>query len=122
VALTAVGVVGLEALAPWIVPAVFGPAFKAAVAPVRIIMLGAVPQVLYVVLRNVLDAIHAAPLNAVNLFIALVAFGAVLGIGRTADTVPFAVLASSVVLGVLTAWRAHRALTTLPERAPSTSA
>ena len=110
IALTALGVIALELLAPWILPAVFGPAFSAAVLPARIIALGALPQVLYVVLRNVLDAIHAAPLNTVNLFAALVAFGVVLGIGRTENTIPWAVLASSVVLGALTVWRTRRAL------------
>jgi O-antigen/teichoic acid export membrane protein len=122
VALTALGVFGLEALAPWLLPAVFGPAFAAAVVPVRIIVLGAVPYVLYVVLRNVLDAIHAAPLNAVNLFAALAAFGVVLGVGRSADTVAPAVLASSVVLGGLTVWRARRALRALPRGPLSVSA
>lgn len=116
-ALTALGVLALEALAPWLLPAVFGTAFAAAVLPVRIIILGAVPYVLYVVLRNVLDAIHAAPLNAGNLFVALSAFGVVIGIGRSAAAVAPAVLASSVVLGALTAWRAQRALEALPGRA-----
>ena len=118
VALTALGVVGLEALAPWLLPAVFGPAFAAAITPVRIIILGAVPQVLYVVLRNVLDALHAAPLNAANLFVALSAFGVVLGIGRSVDAVAPAVLASSVVLGTLTAWRTRRSLRALSESSP----
>lgn len=117
VVLTALGVIGLEALAPWLLPAVFGPAFAAAVTPVRIIILGAIPHVLYVVLRNVLDAIHAAPLNAANLFVALAAFGAVLGVGRSVDAVAPAVLASSIVLGALTVWRARRSLRALPARA-----
>lgn len=115
VALTTVGVVGLEALAPWLLPAVFGPAFAAAVTPVRIIILGAVPQVLYVVLRNVLDALHAAPLNAANLFVALAAFGGVLGLGRSVDAVAPAVLASSIVLGGLTVWRTRRSLQFIQE-------
>lgn len=115
--LTAIGVLGVELIAPWLLPAVFGPAFAAAVTPARIIIFGAVPHVLYVVLRNVLDAIHAAPLNAVNLSAALAAFGLVLAIGRSGTTVPWAVLASSVVLGVLTVWRTQRALRSLPRTA-----
>lgn len=112
--LTVIGVAGVELLAPWLLPAVFGPSFVAAVLPARIIIIGAVPHVLYIVLRSVLDAIHAAPLNAINLFVALAAFGLVLAIGRTAATVPWAVLASSVVVGALTVWRTRRALLDLP--------
>jgi O-antigen/teichoic acid export membrane protein len=115
--LTAIGVFGVELIAPWLLPAVFGPAFAAAVVPARIIILGAVPHVLYVVLRNVLDAIHAAPLNTLNLFVALAAFGGVLGVGRNVGTVPYAVLASSITLGALTAWRTLHALKSVKGRA-----
>jgi O-antigen/teichoic acid export membrane protein len=108
--LTALGVILIEVLAPWLLPAVFGPEFGAAVGPVRLIVLGAVPYVLYIVLRNVLDAIHAAPLNAVNLVVALGAFGLVLGIGRGSEAVAPAVLVTMTVLGSLTAWRAWRVL------------
>jgi O-antigen/teichoic acid export membrane protein len=111
--LTALGVILLEALAGWLLPFVFGPGFEGAVYPVRIIILGAVPYVMYVVLRNVLDAVRVAPLNAVNLFTALGAFGVVLGIGRSEAVVPWAVLTSTVVLGALTSWRAGRALRAL---------
>lgn len=111
--LTALGVLGVELLAPWLLPAVFGPGFAAAVLPVRVIVIGAVPYVLYVVLRNVLDAIHVAPLNAANLFTALTVFGVLLAIGRNSAIVPLAVLAATTVLGGLTAWRAHRALKAL---------
>jgi O-antigen/teichoic acid export membrane protein len=115
-ALTAVGVLLLEVLASWLLPLVFGAGFAAAVLPVRIIVLGAMPYVAYVVLRNVLDALDTAPLNAANLFAALGAFGIVLGIGRSIGAVPLAVLASEVVLGGLTAWRARRALKALAGR------
>lgn len=116
--LTAVGAIALELLAPWLLPAVFGAGFAEAVAPVRIIVLGAVPYVVYIVLRNVLDAIHAAPLNAGNLVVALLAFGAVVLARPAAATVPYAVLAAMTVLGVLTAWRTSRALRDL-HRAPA---
>ncbi|MFN8650408.1 MAG: oligosaccharide flippase family protein [Gemmatimonadales bacterium] len=108
--MTLVGAALLELLAPWLLPAVFGPDFAAAVMPVRIIVLGAVPYVVYIVLRNVLDAIHAAPLNAANLAVALGAFGAVMLALRSAQAVPYGVLAAMSVLGALTAWRTRRAL------------
>jgi O-antigen/teichoic acid export membrane protein len=116
--MTALGAVGLELLAPWLLPAVFGPAFAAAVTPVRIIVLGAVPYVVYIVLRNVLDAIHAAPLNAGNLTVALVVLGAVILAGPGAAGVPYGVLAAMSVLGLLTWWRTRRALRHLREAAP----
>ncbi len=111
--LTALGAVGLELLAPWLLPAVFGPGFAQAVTPVRIIVLGAVPYVIYIVLRNVLDAIHAAPLNAGNLAVALAVLGLVILARPGASTVPYGVLAAMTVLGLLTVWRTRRALRAL---------
>ncbi|HWA41175.1 MAG TPA: lipopolysaccharide biosynthesis protein [Gemmatimonadales bacterium] len=108
--LTFLGVIAIYLLAPWLIPFIFGAAFSGAVGPIRIMVLGAVPYVAYVVLRNVLDAIHAAPLNAANLAVALLVFGAALGVGRSLEAVPVAAVASMIALGLLTAWRAHRAL------------
>lgn len=100
----------LEVIAPWLLVTVFGPTFVAAVTPVRVVLLGAVPYVCYVVCRNVLDAIHAAPLNAVNLLAALLGLGVVIGTGRTLSSVAPAVVVSMTILGTLTLWRTRNAL------------
>lgn len=109
-ALTLFGVILLELLASWLIPAVFGPDFAGAVAPIRIMALGAVPYVAYIVLRNVLDAIHAAPLNTGNLAVALIAFGVVMLALRSAAGVAPATLAAMSVLGLLTIVSTRRAL------------
>ncbi|HWA15815.1 MAG TPA: lipopolysaccharide biosynthesis protein [Gemmatimonadales bacterium] len=108
--LTLLAVLLLELLASWLIPAVFGPDFAGAVAPVRLMALGAVPYIGYIVLRNVLDAIHAEPLNTWNLAAALVTFGVVLAVGRSEAAVAPATVAAMTVLGVMTIASARRSL------------
>jgi O-antigen/teichoic acid export membrane protein len=115
--LALLGAVAIELFAPaipWALGAEFGPA----IAMVRVMVIGAVPYVAYIVLRNVLDALHTAPLNAKNLIVALVIFvgggllaGNPLGIGGA-----FAV--SLWVLGGLSVLDAERVLQRAA-RAPS---
>lgn len=102
---TLLGTLGLELLAGWGIPFVFGPEFAGAVGPIRIIAVAALPYVAYVILRNVLDAIHAAPLNTANLAIALAVQAGVILLGRGPLSVPIAVAAGLTTLGLLTAWR-----------------
>lgn len=108
--LTALGTVLLLLLGGWAIPFVFGPGFAGAVLPVRIIALGALPYVCYVILRNVLDAIHAAPLNAGNLAAALAVQGGCLLLIPGANGIPIAVVCGMVTLGLLTIWRTTRVI------------
>lgn len=108
--LTLIAVLVLELLASWLIPAVFGPDFVGAVGPVRLMALGAVPYIAYIVLRNVLDAIHTEPLNTWNLAAALLGFGVVLGVGRSEAAVPPATVAAMSVLGFMTIASARRSL------------
>ncbi len=117
VGLTIVGTITLELLAPWALPLVFGPEFAAAVTPIRVIVLGAVPYVCYVILRNVLDAIHAAPLNAGNLAVGLLVQGAFLVLGRAA-MIPVAIAAGMTTLGLMTLWRTVRVVHALTSPHP----
>jgi O-antigen/teichoic acid export membrane protein len=113
VGLAALALVGIELLAGLGVTLYLGPAFVPAVPLVRITVLGAVPYVAYVVLRNILDALHVVPLNAKNLVIALAGFlaGAFLNPSPVGVTASFAV--SLGILGGLTVWDARRAFARL---------
>lgn len=101
---------GIELLAGVGVILYLGKAFASAVPLVRITALGVVPYVLYVVLRNILDALHVVPLNAKNLVITLLGFlaGAFAFPTPTGVTAAFAV--SLGLLGGLTGFDARRAL------------
>lgn len=101
---------GLEALAPAVVTWLLGGQFAPAVPVVRAVALGAIPYVMYVVLRNVLDAVHVRPLNAKNLLLGLGAFLALAGVTRSAAAVSVAFALGLSVLGVLTARDAARLL------------
>ena len=71
VVLAAGGVLVGEVLIPPFIHWYFGPAFVAAIPVFRICLLGAVPYVVYVLMRSILDALDVRPVNAKNLMISL---------------------------------------------------
>jgi O-antigen/teichoic acid export membrane protein len=105
--LTVLFVLGFELLAAPVLRLIVGPDFASAVPAARIIVLAAPVYVIYIVLRNVLDALHVRPLNAKNLAIAVLVFTAVCLIAGGAAAVPWAVFSSLLVLGILSGWDAH---------------
>jgi O-antigen/teichoic acid export membrane protein len=105
--LTAVFVLVVEFLAPFILRVLIGADFTAAVPAVRIVLLAAPAYVVYIVLRNVLDALHIRPLNAKNLGLAVLLFAFISFAWGSAAAVPWAVLASVLLLGALSARDAH---------------
>jgi O-antigen/teichoic acid export membrane protein len=100
----------LEVLAPAVVTWFLGGEFAPAIPVVRAAALGVVPYVMYVVLRNVLDAVHVRPLNAKNLVVGLSVFLVLAGAMRSAGAVPVAFTLGLLALGVLTARDAARLL------------
>ncbi len=105
-----VGVGMVEGLADWLIPTFFGREFRGSVPVIRVMTIGAVPYVGYVVLRNVLDALHTAPLNAKNLVFALALFLTASLLGGSAEGVPVALTLALFALGGLSARDAHRLL------------
>jgi O-antigen/teichoic acid export membrane protein len=106
--LALLGAVAIELFAsaiPWALGAEFVPA----IAMVRIMMIGAVPYVAYIVLRNVLDALHTAPLNAKNLIVALAVFVAGGLLARHPLGIAAAFAVSLWVVGALSVLDAERA-------------
>jgi len=115
-----VGIAGALALgvvvgAPFFIPRLFGPEFVEALPIIRILSIAAVPFVAYIVLRNVLDALHESPLNAKNLMVAL---GVFLLLALSIDSgyrVPIALSAGLVVLGALSVVQVRRELARVGE-------
>ncbi len=102
-ALTTVIVVTLEIAAASLLRAYLGSGFASAVPVIRLVMVGAFPHVLYVILRNVLDAVHVRPYNAKNLLVAVVTFlGATFVPVAPGGSVPLGVVVALFVLGWLT--------------------
>lgn len=100
--LAVVGVTLFAVIARWFIGVYLGPDYLGAAGLARLVMLGAIPYVTYVVLRNALDALKVAPLNARNVIVAL---GVLLAGGvaaRTASQVALALVAALLVLGLTT--------------------
>jgi O-antigen/teichoic acid export membrane protein len=113
-------VLGLEILAAPLLELYLGAQFAPAVPVVRLVMLAAFPHVAYVILRNVLDAVHVRPYNAKNLLLALATFGAVSVAPIAAGAaVPVAVVSGLAILGVLTVRDTLRVLREAALRGPA---
>lgn len=74
ISLTVLIVLVFEVFADPIIKLYLGQEFHKATNIVRYIMLGALPYVVYVVVRNVLDGLYVKPLNTLNLLAALMVF------------------------------------------------
>ncbi|MEO5588527.1 MAG: lipopolysaccharide biosynthesis protein [Gemmatimonadaceae bacterium] len=100
--LATVGVVVGELLIPAFIEWYFGAAFLPAIPIFRACLLGTVPYVVYILMRNVLDALDVKAVNTRNLLIAL---GLVVGLCLVNTSIlwmAFSLVASLLVLGVLT--------------------
>jgi O-antigen/teichoic acid export membrane protein len=99
--LTLLGVALLEVIAPWLVSWDLGLEFRSAAGVVRLVGLGALPYVIYILLRAPIDALSVRAINARNLIVGLGAFGGlVLLIPSTAGIAVSLAIALSVI-GVL---------------------
>ena len=105
--LTLLFVFAFEVLAAPVLRLIVGADFASAVPAARIIVLAAPVYVIYIVLRNVLDALHVRPLNAKNVGIALLVFTVIALVAGSAGAVPWAIFTSLLVLGLLSGWDAH---------------
>ena len=114
VPLLLIGVVLVELLAEPALVAYLGPDFAPGADVLRIVMLGAIPWGVYVLLKSILDARYVAAINARNLAIAFGVFAVaglptvVLSAGTTG--VLFAFVLGLYALGILTVIEARRSL------------
>jgi O-antigen/teichoic acid export membrane protein len=107
---TVVAVAALQATLGWLVPLVMGSSFAAAVPPARWLITGAVPFVLYTLLRDPLDAIAVWPYNTVNVGVALLVVVGLLWFATGWVSPAAAVALGMLVLGVSTLLSWNRAL------------
>lgn len=105
----AVVVIG-EVLIPPFVKWYFGPAFLPAIPVFRMCLLGAIPYVVYVLLRNILDALDVKAVNSRNLIITLVFLLILCFIKPDIMSMSISLLASLTLLGILSLWETQTRL------------
>ncbi len=113
VALGALGVLAILALAHTVVVWYLGPQFEPAVPIVRLLAVGGLPYVLYVLLRTPIDALSVRALNARNLGVGLAAFLAGALLFQSVTGVAASLVGALCLTGVLTlvdTWRLLRDL------------
>jgi len=89
----------LQCLLPFVARLLLGPLAVAGLHDIRYVMLGAVPYVIYLVLRDYFDALTVIPLNTIALTVAILAQVALLSLHWI--SVPVGTAASFFVLGIL---------------------
>jgi O-antigen/teichoic acid export membrane protein len=92
------GVVVIPALVRWY----FGDAFMAAVPIFRVCLMGAVPYVIYVLMRNILDALDVKAVNSRNLIISLIVVVALCLVNSDVTWMAWSLVAALSLLGALT--------------------
>jgi O-antigen/teichoic acid export membrane protein len=110
VALAVVGVAIGELLIPPFVRWYFGSEFIPAIPIFRVCLLGAIPYSVYVLLRNVLDALDVKPINSRNLVITLAFLLVLCFVRRDVSSMSLSLLASLTLLGVLSLWETQQRL------------
>jgi len=100
--LATAGVLIGEVLIPPFIHWYFGPAFVPAIPLFRTCLLGAIPYVVYVLMRSILDALDVRPINARNLMISLAVLVLLCVIRSGIIWMAWSLIASLTLLGVLT--------------------
>ncbi|MEP6506625.1 MAG: lipopolysaccharide biosynthesis protein [Gemmatimonadales bacterium] len=102
VMLATAGVLIGEVLIPPFIHWYFGPVFVSAIPIFRICLLGAIPYVVYVLMRSILDAIDVRPINARNLMISLAVLVVLCLIQSGIIWMAWSLIATLALLGALT--------------------
>ncbi len=105
-------IVAVEIFARPILRAYLGPQFSNGYNTLRLVMVGALPWGLYVILKSVIDARYVRPVNARNMLVASVTFVIVTVVVRLAAGPPAGIVLAFVlslyVLGALTVIEVYR--------------
>ncbi|MEO5902807.1 MAG: lipopolysaccharide biosynthesis protein [Gemmatimonadaceae bacterium] len=120
--LATAGVLIGELLIPPFIHWYFGPAFVAAIPVFRACLLGAIPYVVYVLMRSILDALDVRPINARNLMIALAVLVVLSLIRSDIIWLAWSLVASLTLLGALTLREVYlrlRSSVSVPEPIPA---
>jgi O-antigen/teichoic acid export membrane protein len=100
--LSVAGVILGEALIPPFIRWYFGAAFVPGIPVFRTCLLGAIPYVVYVLMRNILDALDVRPINARNLMIALAVLVLLCLVKSNIMWMAWSLIISLTLLGTLT--------------------
>jgi len=107
--LTVLMVLFLELFAPLIIKIYLGEEFLEAAYIMRLVLIGAVPYVVYSIFRNASDALYVKPMNMKNIMIALIFFSLVAVAGGTFSYLLMALCGGLFILGVFTWYDVNRA-------------
>jgi len=99
-----------EFLIPPFVRWYFGKAFIPAIPVFRICLLGAIPYAIYVLLRNILDALDVRAVNSRNLLITLALLLILCALRTEIISMAYSLLIALTVLGVLSLWETQARL------------
>jgi O-antigen/teichoic acid export membrane protein len=110
IVLAAVAVVVGELLIPPFVKWYFGAAFLPAIPIFRMCLLGAIPYVVYVLLRNILDALDVKAINSRNLIITLAMLLVLCLVRSDIMSMAISLIASLTLLGILSLWETQQRL------------
>jgi O-antigen/teichoic acid export membrane protein len=99
-----------EFLIPLFVKWYFGTAFLPAIPVFRMCLLGAVPYVVYVLLRNILDALDVKAVNSRNLIISLIVLLLLCFFKSDIMSMAISLVASLTLLGILSLWETQMRL------------
>lgn len=100
--LSVAGTILGEVLLPPFIRWYFGLAFVPAIPLFRICLLGAIPYVVYVLMRNILDALDVRPINARNLIISLSVLVLLCVVRSNITWMAWSLIVSLTLLGALT--------------------
>ena len=100
--LSVAGVILGEVLIPPFIRWYFGPAFVPGIPVFRTCLLGAIPYVVYVLMRNILDALDVRPINARNLMISLTVLVLLCLVRSNIVWMAWSLVGSLTLLGALT--------------------
>lgn len=115
------GVIVGELLIPWFVGWYFGKAFMPAIPIFRACLLGAIPYVVYVLLRNVLDALDVRALNSRNLLITLAVLMTLCLLRTEIMSMALSLLAALTLLSILSLRDTYVRLGRLTVAVPATA-
>ena len=91
-----------EAVLEYAIILFMGESFRPAIAQIRSLIIGAIPYVIYIVLRNPIDAIAVWPYNSINLAITFIIANVLVFVGHEVIMPGMAMAGSLFVLGMLT--------------------
>ena len=120
--LAAAGVVVGELVIPSFIEWYFGPAFVPAIPVFRACLIGAIPYVVYILMRSILDALDVKAVNSRNLIISLILLTILCLVNSDLMWMSLSLVACLTLLGALTLRDTFARLRTPVITAPPTTA